>query len=480
MSEGDMADIFGRRAEWCIAHADCRYILGALEDNCIDAVVTDPPYELNFMARNWDRSGIAYDDHLWSEVLRVLKPGGHLVAFGGTRTAHRIACAIEDGGFEIRDSLAWMHGQGFPKSVNLGNGRGSALKPAFEPIILARKPLGGTLATNLEQWRTGALNIDACRVAHAGAADRAAHDAQVAAIKARGGSMDGSWKNSSDLSGANDVNEAGRWPPNVLLSHQPSCERLGTRSVKANPTWDTTNRETEPSAFTGETVSTVRHAVNGAEEVPIWRCIDGCPVRQLDAQSGTNHAGVGVGVGGIWSKSCGLPAGEQHGDSGTASRYFPQFQPSDLDDITPFLYQAKPSRGERDLGLERFRARSGAEATNSEEGQARLNSPRTGAGRNGGARNIHPTVKSIDLMRWLVRLITPPGGIVLDCFCGSGSTGVAARLEGVRFLGIEMNDTDKEPFVSIARARLAHVDGRTFEPREELRSPTPPRQGALF
>lgn len=467
-------------------HGSMLDYLPTLAENSIDACVTDPPYELGFMGRKWDRSGIAFRPEAWAEVLRVLKPGAHLVAFGGTRTFHRIGCAIEDAGFDIRDSLAWLHGQGFPKSLNVGGGRGTALKPAFEPVILARKPIADTVQKNLEKHGTGALNIDACRVAHANAADLEAHKAQVEALKAKGGSLGNSWKNSSDLSGANDVSAAGRWPANLLLSHADGCQRTGTRSVKAHPTWDTPNREAE-STFTGSAVSQVRHGDGDTEEVPMWECVEGCPVRELDRQSGELGQGRSPewqqkrgGHGGIFRPGTADPAGRLYDGRGTASRFFPQFQRSELDDITPFLYAAKPSRGERDNGLDYFRHRSGAEVTGSKEGQARLNSPRSGAGRNEGARNVHPTVKGIELMRWLVRLVTPPGGLALDPFTGSGTTGVAAMLEGLRFCGCELNDTDEEPFVSIATARMRHVLGLTTVPRESIRTAEPPRQKALF
>jgi site-specific DNA-methyltransferase (adenine-specific) len=165
----------------------------------------------------------------------------------------------------------------------------------------------------------------------------------------------------------------------------------------------------------------------------------------------------------------------------SAARYFPQFEWTELDDVTPFLYAAKASRSERDAGLENFRPRSAAELTDSEEGQARLASPRTGAGRTGGARNPHPTIKPwTDLLRWLVRLVTPPRGVVLDQFAGTASCGLACVVEGFRYVGIELLDTDDEPHVSIARARLHYVEGCEFMPRESLRAPTAPKQASLF
>ena len=135
---------------------DCLELLAAVEADSVDATVTDPPYELGFMGKKWDSTGIAYSTDLWSRVLRAMKPGAHLVAFGGSRTYHRMACAIEDAGFEIRDSLMWLYGTGFPKSLNLPGGIGTALKPAHEPIVLARKPLMGTVLANVLLHRTGA------------------------------------------------------------------------------------------------------------------------------------------------------------------------------------------------------------------------------------------------------------------------------------------------------------------------------------
>jgi DNA methylase len=168
-------------------------------------------------------------------------------------------------------------------------------------------------------------------------------------------------------------------------------------------------------------------------------------------------------------------------NSGSAVRFFPQFAYSELDDLTPFLYAPKASRAERDAGLEHFRPRSAAELTDSDDGQARLASPRTGAGRTGGARNPHPTIKPWqELLRWCVRLVTPKGGRVLDSFAGACSCGLACLAEGFGYIGIELNDTDEEPYVSIGRARLHFFEGREFVPRESLRSADPPKQGSLF
>lgn len=686
----DAALVLSGEKRWCVEHGSCLDIMKTLPDNSIDAVVCDPPYGLGkqpdvvelmecwlrgdqydpggggFMGRKWD--SFVPGPHYWREAMRVLKPGGHMLVFAGTRTVDLMGLSIRMAGGQVRDSIAWCMGSGFPKSLNLKgvgcvceepkeipkhklrslsgtnlqaavptetqcgkvlqpvlsqqdpsvnrnarteseatgtkepclegrsndiqeegelqersvcslpgcsdengpqgrlcngasvaccpedgssapedggrssrkprpnrqsskqsgivaeqsqpqtsrawplcgrcnqpiipSGIGTALKPAHEPILLVRKPLIGTVVANVLEYGTGGINIDGCRVAHASSADKAAHDAQVQAIKSRGGSMEGSWKNSSDLSGASDVSDAGRWPPNLLLTHSAECQRIGTHSVKANPTWDTPNRDTAPSAFTGAEVSKVRHATGrpggstnfamtpgrpvAEEEIPIWQCADGCPVRLMDEQTGESRSTGGANNGGLRGAGYGHSGTQQGmhagglGDTGTASRFFPQSQWSELDDIEPFYYTPKASRSGRDIGLEQFRARSGGEATQREDDSAGTQNPRAGAGRNGGARNVHPTVKPVELMRWLVRLVTPTDGVILDPFTGSGGTGVAAVMEGFRFIGCELNDTDEEPFVSIARARITHISGGHYVPRESLRAEKPPAQVTLF
>lgn len=439
-----MADL-----RWEVREGDSRDLLRAMPDASVDAIVCDPPYELGFMGKSWDASGIAYSVPLWTEALRVLKPGGHLLAFGGSRTYHRLAVAIEDAGFQIRDSLVWIYGSGFPKSLDISkgidkaagippdsvtvnasgslggfgkagwnptprvlhyngpktsdaqawSGWGTALKPAQEPIVMARKPLAGTIVETVLRYGTGAINVDGCRIPHAGADDLAAHARGVAAIKAKGGSMEGSWKNSSDLSGANDVSAAGRWPANVLLSHAEKCG-------------------------------------DGCAE----GCAEGCPVAEMDRQSGTLKSGAKRG--GAYARSLGVHDGGQrldglacYADSGGASRFF---------------YAAKASARERDAGLGHLPTRAGHEVCDREEGSAGANNPR--AGTRGPRANVHPTVKPIAIMRYLVRLVTPPGGLVLDPFAGSGTTGCAAVIEGARFLGLELSPE----YAEIARARIAH------------------------
>jgi hypothetical protein len=537
--------------------------------------LAEKPYlhkKAGFMGAHWD--AFVPGPEVWREVFRVMKPGAHAAVFAGTRTIDLMGIALRLAGFEIRDTPftaigaglcgAWVQGQGFAKSVRADRavsmercelpgqhcestlpkpekrkpgdhicpdhpdgeawrGFGTALAPKYEPILMVRKPLDGTIGQNVLRHGCGTLNIDGTRVAHGSPADLAAHQAQVAAIKSRGGSMDNSWKNSSDLSGASDVNTAGRWPPNFLLVHDARCRKVGTQTVAANPTWDTPNRDTEPSAFTGERVSKVRHAngrdgeasadkryaTDGAtafamlpgqrrdeqESVDVYECVDCCPVRSLATQSGEGKvngsigaaAGARVRQNSIYGTDAGM-RGEftSHGDTGTAARYFPQLEwDPELDDISPFVYSAKASRAERDRGLNQFRERSGGEATEREDESISLASPRSGAGRGGGIRNNQPTIKPIRLIQRLVRTVRPPqlgeqAPLMLVPFGGAGSEIVAGLLEGCRVVSAEINDTDDKPFVSIARGRIHWVEGREFTPRESLRTAEPPAQVAMF
>lgn len=383
---------------------DCREVLASLPEASVDAVVTDPPYELGFMGKGWDSAGVSFRPETWAASLRVLKPGGHLLAFGGSRTFHRIACAIEDAGFEVRDTLTWLYGQGFPKSLNLGDGRGTALKPAWEPVILARKPLVGTVAANVQAHGTGALNIDACRI---GTSKDVPASVSRTSGRALSGSVDGSLRRETGDEDGHNPN-VGRWPANVVLD--------------------------EEAAAALDAQSGMRRSSGGFGQV----------VRR---KSHASLMGLGIGA------PTGVPE-VAYGDSGGASRFF---------------FVAKASRSERDAGCESLPARSGGEATDREDGSAGTNSPRAGAGRTGGARNIHPTVKPVALMRWLVRLVTPPGGVVLDPFMGSGTTGVAVMQEGRRFVGIEQS----AEYMEIARCRVAHAVA-TLAPSES------PRQRDLF
>jgi site-specific DNA-methyltransferase (adenine-specific) len=345
-------------------------LLPTLPEASVDAVVTDPPYELGFMGKAWDGTGIANRVDLWAEVLRVLKPGGHLLAFSGTRTYHRMTCAIEDAGFEVRDQMAWVYGSGFPKSHNMEGeweGWGTALKPAWEPICVARKPLRGTVAANVLAHGTGALNIDGCRVA----TDETLQGSTVRNDIRGGAFASGHKANPGDIPAFQQSN-LGRWPANLIHDGSEEVARHFPAETGKSPT------------------------------APIIRGLRGDNVF-----GGQPNAEGTVGYG--------------YGDTGSAARFF---------------YCAKASKEDRDDGLEAFEVQRA---------------------------NIHPTVKPTDLMRYLCRLVTPPGGLVLDPFMGSGSTGKAAMLEGFRFAGVDMT----ADYVEIARARIAEAAAR-------------PLQGSLF
>jgi len=306
---------------------DCLEILASLPENSIDAVVTDPPYELGFMGKSWDASGIAFCHDTWRLIWRVLKPGGHMVAFGAPKNYHRLACAIEDAGFEIRDSLMWVFGTGFPKSHNLDGdwkGYGTSLKPAYEPVVLARKPLSEkTVAANVLRWGTGALNIDATRIGSEGGT------AKGSKPQGLGNGIYG-----AGLHGACEIKQldAGRWPANL--------------------------------------------------------CHDGSQqVLDLFPQTGKSAGGSrGSGQREGWGMKSQPEIGSLgFGDEGSAARFF---------------YSAKASKADR-------------------------------------AGSKHPTVKPVSLMQWLVRMVTPSGGKVLDPFAGSGTTGQAAVNEGFDAVLIE-------------------------------------------
>jgi len=400
-----------------------------MPDCSVDSVVTDPPYELGFMGKTWDGAGIAYSLEMWGEALRVLKPGGHLLAFGGTRTYHRMACAIEDAGFEIRDSIHWVYGSGFPKSLDVSkaidkaagaerkvvgtstngiaggtgkhtgedgkygfagsfdltkaatdaakrwDGWGTALKPAHEPIVVARKPLSGTVAQNVLEWGTGGLNIDGCRVGN----DQRVNE--PASSLGNGLTMDG---------GAAQVSReatkvSGRWPANVVFD------------VAAGEALDQQSGERPAGTFPSER----GHSV--ATKFASGRQPGDQPAHRLT-------------------------------DKGGASRFFTQ---ADFGaDDWPFVYQAKPSRKERNAGLDGLPERE--TLIYSEKAQGPL--PQQTPSKPSARANHHPTVKPVALMRHLVRLVTPPGGTVLDPFTGSGTTLVAAVLEGFNAVGCEMTD----------------------------------------
>lgn len=371
---------------------DCREVMATMGAESVDAVVTDPPYDLTgasrngsprkndpakpfgrhnlqpvggFMGQRWDATGIAFDPATWEAVMRVMKPGAYLLAFGGTRTFHRMAVAIEDAGFEIKDCLSWLYGQGFPKHK-------SVLKPAWEPIILARKPAK----------RATELNIDACRIG-----DTGGHRFDGDAPPGRPGvALEGSADGSLNGCRSPAVEGLGRWPANVVLD--------------------------EEAADAVDVLSGVRPAGNH----PARR-------RGIGFTENGGHANGGT------------DGSRRPTDSGGASRFF---------------YVAKASKAERDLGLAGMPVvETGAMMGNLVSGQ-RLAGDGTPI-KTPTRANHHPTVKPLALMRWLVRLACPPGGTVLDPFLGSGTTLMACEIEGLHGIGIEQS----EEYAAIARQRIA-------------------------
>lgn len=491
----------------------CLDTLKTLADESIDSIVTDPPYELGFMGKQWDASGIAYQVELWQECLRVLKPGGHLLAFGGTRTYHRMAVAIEDAGFEIRDSIHWTYGSGFPKSLNIaksieakvktgkaspkgqrmaamgeeykesplagtpgygttGNfvnkdteskplaitteaakkwdGWGTALKPSHEPIVVARKPLTGTVADTVLQHGTGGINIDATRIGTTGARNNGNSHGTVGS-------------NSIGVYGKaikQDYN-MGRFPANTLLTHNHDCQQTGTTTDQPVAGKRTATFGTQDTQSGGD-------GSGGWSSPPIttttWSCTPNCPVDLLDQQSGTLTPGH-------WTKTkttgfgeFGNGKSEYHGtgpksDAGGASRFFHNSQWTTADDLTPFIYQAKPGKKERNAGLGAIEPKFAPTMNNGIGGKE--HDPDTATKKH----NFHPTVKPVELIRYLIRMVTPPKGTVLDPFLGSGTTAVAAVLEGFEWKGCELT----EDYLPIIKGR---VKWATKQAKKEVKQET--------
>jgi hypothetical protein len=421
---------------WTLANCDCLAGIRQLADNSVDAVVTDPPAGIGFMGKGWDddKGGrdnwVAWLESVMRECLRVLKPGGHALVWALPRTSHWTATAVEDAGFEIRDVVMHLFGSGFPKSLDISKaidqaagaaqwqGWGTALKPAAEHWILARKPLDGTYAANVIKHGTGALNVGGCRIG-------TSKNVPASPAKDRIGQLSkGDEKGRTADTLGFDPN-TGRWPAHLVLSHAADCGAV---------------------------------------------CVDGCPVWALDEQSGELTSGEKLG--GAYARSMGVHDGGQRAD-GTACY-------ADFGGASRFFYCAKPPRAEKDAGLEHLPKRSGGDATGRADGSAGTQNPRAGAGRNGGARNIHPTVKSVNLMRWLCRLITPPGGLVLDAFAGSGTTGVACIEEGFRFVGYELGAEYFE--IAASRLNAATRQLTLFAPASNDKEPNEvaPAQPSLF
>lgn len=353
---------------------DCLETLRGMPDNSVDSVVTDPPYGLSFMGKKWD-----YDvpsTEIWAECLRVLKPGGHLLAFAGTRTQHRMAVRIEDAGFEIRDMIAWVYGSGFPKSHNLQGeheGWGTALKPALEPITVARKPFKTTVAANVLAFGTGALNIDGCRVKTSDDTARISNGAIKGGNFASGGSAPG------PIAGGHD---SGRWPANLIHDGSPEV-------IAAFPD--------APGQLAAASTSDTQRAGQNCY---------GMMKRGRGSEASANSENAGA----VGFK---MKPGARRLDSGSAARFF---------------YCAKTSRKDRNDGL----TDPGPQFAHGNTLRKVENTDTAG--------NTHPTVKPTELMAYLLRLVTPAGGTALDPFMGSGSTGKAAMREGFRFIGCELDE----------------------------------------
>ena len=400
-----------------VYNGDCLEVMDKIDKCSVDSVVTDPPYHLTsivkrfgkegsapaqfgtdgafaraskgFMGKEWDGGDIAFQANTWRKCYELLKPGGHLIAFSGSRTYHRMAVAIEDAGFEIRDQCIWLYGSGFPKSHNIGNGWGTALKPAHEPMVLARKPLSEkSVAQNVDKFGTGAINIDACRIEgevkhpdtmpdfrDQGEQSKAAMGVDKLSF---GQTSNAKRKQLSD----SDLldNQRGRWPSNVMHDGSEQVQEIFPETTSTDVSRERTHKG-------------------------IWTAGQLADTEQF------------------------MPA---YGDQGNASRYF---------------YCAKTSKDERNSGLHgRHQGQYSSDGRAKEIENAYQRNKSVSA-------NTHPTVKPVELMRYLVRLVTPKGGLVLDPFMGSGSTGMGAREEDFRFVGIEK----EEEYYEIAKARIKNV-----------------------
>ena len=402
-------------------------------DNSIDHIITDPPYLIDFMGKGWDsKDNIAGNPEFWKECLRVVKPGGYCLSFGHSRTHHRIMIALEDAGWELRDCLMWLYGSGFPKSQDLGKrageewkGWGNALKPAYEPIIMARKPFKGSLTNNVLEFGTGGLNIDACRVG----------SEVMPAIETKTETTEIGW----EKKGYTTPEKTGRFPANIMLSHSTGCSEKVYRKQQ--------------------------------NKVELYDCEDDCPVKLLDDQSGVLRSGYVAPhhktKDSSWFGASGKFAGNsiQKNDLvGGASRFFQTWECEDdcpvklLDEQAPKVGNAyKATRKKKTTGG------SGNSWTNAgkEEGEENgIYDGLAGASRffycakvskkERGKDNNHPTIKPVALMKWLVKLVSKEGQTILDPFAGSGSTGIAVELLGREFVGLEL-DPD---YCDIAERRI--------------------------
>ena len=534
-----------------ILNADCLEAMKEMETNSVDSIVTDPPYGLSFMGKKWDYE--VPSKEIWREALRVLKPGGHLLAFAGSRTYHRMAVNIEDAGFEIRDQIMWLYGSGFPKSLNISksidkklgakrkkvrkpyspqqlmmkdgqnerpwqnkarelgyheadsdepaspeaqqwDGWGTQLKPAHEPIVLARKPIEGTITENVLAHGTGGLNIDETRIEHNDPdIERKKLDSPTTELHFSGERV--------NERGAGPAPQ-GRFPANVI--HDGSKEVL-----EGFPTTTSTSRqEHEPIVLARKpldgtiTENVLEHGTGGlnigesrvGEEVlpehtsgnipndrGTWGLKEGFTMKERVGRFPANviHDGSEVVLEGFPETKSGEPGVKNKGNDGAA--YGKESRPpgtpmggfGDKGSAARFFYCAKASTAERNAGIVEAKGSTGAkggglrrvcEFCGAQQMKPEDCSCEVKSWINPLKKNFHPTVKPIALMEYLCRLITPPGGTILDPFMGSGTTGIAALRLGFEFIGVELS----EEYVEIASARIAHwVDAElTFEDGE--------------
>ena len=410
----------------------------------VDSVVTDPPYHLTsiverygkegsapakdrdglyqrqakgFMGKEWDGGDVAFRKETWELAYKLLKPGGHLLAFSASRNYHRMAVAIEDAGFEIRDQIMWIYGSGFPKSLNLGDGWGTALKPAHEPIVMAKKRLEGTNKQNKDKYGTGGINIDGCRIKTNPEVDDMLREVERVQ---RDESNVWSNKNSGFKNENNNLTGVpieGRFPANVMHDGSDVVKdifpKTGTKGKAKYP--DTNPDFRDQGRQSKENMGIDKLSFGQTENVKRKKV-----VRKSRDENG------------VWT------------DDNSASRYF---------------YCAKTSKAERNQGLNNFpikQTQGGGGGIGDYKDDVNSASGKFGSEK-APSKNTHPTVKPIKLMKYLCRLITPKGGTVLDPFMGSGSTGMAAKEENFDFVGIEK----EEEYFNIASARIESVETKS-------------------
>ena len=489
-----------------VIHGDCLDVLAEMPDNFVSTIITDPPYGLKFMSKNWDHGipGIPF----WAEMLRVAKPGATLLAFGGTRTHHRLMVAIEDAGWEIKDVIMYLFGSGFPKSHNISKaidkaagkerevigerrqvqgeksimrratqaeqgyrpsgaefgqlandtfnvtapateaaatweGFGTGLKPAYEPIIYAQKPIEQNYANNAQVWGVAGLNIDGSRIS----TQDDLNGGQYSGAEKQNGAVYGDHRN---LSPEQYQQPSGRWPANVLLSHSEGCVRRGEKRVRGHngyPKGPGGNSEVYRYSISGhsedfrETAKTGHADPNGLETVADWECVDSCAIRILDEQAGVRKSGARDLIGHNKPKGStnfgGSDKATYESSTGSASRFF---------------YTSKAPNREK-----WFYCQLCAQAyPNQERDNHGHDIPKD------QRKHIiaHPTVKPLEILKYLCTLTkTPTGGIVLDPFAGSGTTALACLETGRDFILIEK----ESDYYEIAKAR---VEDAMSKPRQ--------------